>query len=76
MDNSVMVALFSLIGTLAGSLSGVMASNKLVTFRLEQLERKVDKYNNLVERMALVEKDVGAMRHVIDEMREERINEY
>ena len=72
MDASVMVALLSLAGTLAGSLFGVLAANRLVTYRLEQLERKVDRRNTLVERMALVEKDVANAFDMLSELREAR----
>ena len=72
MDTSVMVALLSLAGTLAGSLFGVLAANRLVTYRLEQLERKVDRHNTLVERMALVEKDVANAFDMLSELREAR----
>ena len=76
MDTATLVALLSLIGTLAGSLFGVLAANKLVMFRLEQLERKVDKHNNLIERMALVERDVKTVFSAIEELKEERADEY
>ena len=72
MDASVMVALLSLASPLAGSLFGVLAANRLVTYRLEQLERKVDRHNTLVERMALVEKDVANAFDMLSELREAR----
>ncbi|MGI6192517.1 MAG: hypothetical protein ACOYI3_03000 [Christensenellales bacterium] len=56
--DSVLVALLSLIGTAIGSVLGIFANNRLVVYRLEQLERKVEKHNNLVERVALLEKEV------------------
>lgn len=65
------MALLSMLGTLAGSVIGVMTANKLTTFRLEQLEKKVEKHNNLVERMALVEASTKSAHHRLDEMREE-----
>lgn len=58
MTDSVLVALLSLIGTAIGSVLGIFANNRLVVYRLEQLERKVEKHNNLVERVALLEKEV------------------
>ena len=54
----------------------MLAANKLVMFRLEQLERKVDKHNNLIERMALVERDVKTVFSAIEELKEERADEY
>ena len=42
----IVVAICSLIGTLVGSLAGIMTANKLTTYRIEQLEEKVKKHNN------------------------------
>ena len=50
MPEAVAVAALSLLGTLLGSLGGVIASSKLTNFRLEPLERKVQAHNNLIER--------------------------
>ena len=50
MTSAIIVALISLVGTLAGSLGGIMVSSKLTNYRIEQLEKRVDKHNNLVER--------------------------
>ena len=55
MATEIIIALLSLCGTCIGSLAGIMAANKLVMFRLEQLEKKVDKHNTLVERMGIAE---------------------
>ena len=54
MEPEVMVALLSAAGTVLGSLIGILASNRLTTYRLEQLEAKVNKHNNLIERMTLL----------------------
>ena len=50
MTEAVVVAAMSLLGTLLGSLAGVVTNSKLVNYRLEQLERKVQAHNNLIER--------------------------
>jgi hypothetical protein len=44
---TVIVGVLSLIGTALGSFGGL----KLMSYRIEQLEKKVDKHNNLAERM-------------------------
>lgn len=69
MSEAVIVALLSLAGTVIGSLLGILAANKLVTYRLEQLELKVNKHNNLVERMAVAEKRIETHGKEIDELR-------
>lgn len=55
MNSEVMVALLSLAGTLLGTFGGIVTSSKLSNYRIEQLEKKVQSHNNLVERMYAVE---------------------
>lgn len=55
-DNTVVVALLSLFGTLIGSFAGILTANKLTNYRLSQLEKKVDKHNHVIERMYELEK--------------------
>ena len=57
MSETVLVAILSLIGTLGGSLLGILAANKLTNYRIEQLEKKVQAHNNLVERTYHLEAD-------------------
>ena len=55
MSETVIVALLALIGTLGGSFLGIVASAKLTNYRIEQLEKKVEKHNNVVERFYVLE---------------------
>ncbi len=57
MSETVTVAIISLFGTLGGSLIGVLASNRLTVYRIEQLEKKVEAHNNLVERTYRLEEE-------------------
>lgn len=50
MSDAIIVALIGLAGSAIGSLIGVVASSKLMLYRIEQLEKKVEKYNNLKDR--------------------------
>lgn len=68
MEPEIVVALLSLVGTLGGSFVGVLASNKLINYRIQQLEKKVEKHNNLVERMVLVETEVKSAQHRLDSL--------
>jgi hypothetical protein len=61
MAPEVLVAVFSLCGTLIGSLAGIMTANKLMNYRIEQLEKKVDKHNSMIERMYNVEEKIAVM---------------
>ena len=51
MSESVVVALLSLLGTLSGAFGGVVVSNKLVNYRLTQVEKKVDQQTAMFERI-------------------------
>lgn len=55
MPDTILVALISLLGTAFGSVAGILAANRLVVYRIEQLESKVAKHNNLVERICRLE---------------------
>lgn len=55
MTDTIVVAVLSLLGTLAGSFWSNSRNQALIAYRLEQLEDKVNKHNNLVERMYKVE---------------------
>ena len=63
MAGTIIVAAISLAGTLIGSIAGILTANKLTNYRIEQLEKKVDKHNSLIERMYDMESRVD----VIDE---------
>lgn len=50
MSENITIALITLAGSGLGSLVGILASAKLTNYRIEQLEKKVDKHNTVVER--------------------------
>ncbi len=56
MSETVVVSLVALIGTLVGTFGGILTSTKLTNFRLEQLEKKVEKHNGVIERTFNLEK--------------------
>lgn len=62
---AIIVAVLACIGTASGSLYGIKKSTSLIEYRLKMLEKKVDKHNNLVERIYCLEK--------VDERRDEQI---
>lgn len=74
MQPEIIVALLSLLGTAFGSVLGVITSNRLTTYRIQQLEEKVNKHNNLIERMAIAEQGIRTAHQRIDELREETGN--
>ncbi len=70
MSDTVLVALLSLLGTLLGSLSGVVATGKLTSFRLQQLEDKVARHNSVVERTYALEGRMNEAEHDIRDLKQ------
>ena len=68
MNSEILVALFSFVGTLIGSFSGM----KLMSYRIEQLEKKVDKHNGFAERILLLEERFKEIERRISELEGER----
>ena len=73
MSETVLVALLSLLGTAIGSIAGIIASQRLTEFRLKQLEQKVEKHNQIVERTFKIEGAVTELQHDVNELKE-RLN--
>lgn len=71
----IIVAALSLVGTLGGSYFANKKSSALIAYRLEQLEKKVDKHNSVVERTyaleearAVIEEKINVANHRIDDL--------
>lgn len=69
MDSTVIVGLLSLLGTLVGTLGGILASNKLTVYRIERLEERVSKHNNLIERTYKLEGEMLEAQHDIKDIK-------
>ncbi|MEE1153839.1 MAG: hypothetical protein UH241_01650 [Acutalibacteraceae bacterium] len=57
MDN-ILVALIGLFGSGVGALVGIVVQSKLIKYRIEQLEKKVNEHNNLIHRVYQTEKQL------------------
>ena len=66
MEHDVLIALLSLAGTLTGTLGGILTSARLTNYRIEQLEKKVDRHNGFGERIPVLEDLVTAISHRMD----------
>ena len=66
MNPDIMIALMALIGTAIGTGGGILMSSKLTVYRIEELEKKMDKHNTLIERMYKLEERVCGLE---DEVR-------
>ena len=74
MSETIIVALISLLGTLGGTFGGIVVSNRLTNFRLEQLEKKVEKHNSVIERTYDLEEKQAVQNEKINEV-EKKIGE-
>ena len=80
-DSTIVVSMLGLAGSAVGSLCGVLINTKLSNYRIEQLEKKVDKHNNIIERVygleqneAVITQQIKVSDHRIDDL-EKLINE-
>ncbi|MBR4727233.1 MAG: hypothetical protein IK080_05025 [Clostridia bacterium] len=60
--------LFSFLGSAVGCIAGILAAQRLTNYRLQQLETKVNKHNNLVERMTVNELRVKTLEERFKEV--------
>lgn len=70
MSDTIIVALISGAFTLVGTILGVVASAKMTNYRIEQLEKKVEKHNNVVERTYQLEGNVKELEHEVRDLKE------
>lgn len=59
MDTTIIIALISGCCTLIGTFTGIATSSKMTAYRLEQLEKKVQAHNNLIERTYKLEEETA-----------------
>ena len=69
MSDTIIVGLLSLVGTLAGTFGGIITANKLTAYRIERLEEKVNKHNNIIERTYRLEGEVTEIQHDIKDLK-------
>ena len=64
MSDTVIVGLLSLAGTFIGSWGGL----RLMSYRIEQLEKKVDEHNQFARRMPVLEEQMKVANHRIEDL--------
>ena len=70
MKSESIIALLSFLGTLIGTLGGIIAGSKITSYRLEQLEKKVEEHNGFARRMPVIEEKVEVQNHRIKDLEE------
>lgn len=68
MNDVVIVGLLSLFGTVIGTFGGIVTSAKLTNYRIQQLEKKVEKHNNFAERIPVLEEKIKVEDHRITDL--------
>lgn len=69
MSERIIVALIGVLGTFAGSYFTNRKSMALIIYRLEQLEKKVNEHNNLVDRMYKAETNIEVMQEEVNNLK-------
>ena len=62
MDDTIIVAIISFAGTCLGSFAGI----NLIKYRIEQLKKKVEKHNSVMERTFILEEDIKYIKEDIN----------
>lgn len=68
-DTEILVSAISLVGTLGGSFGGILVSSKLTNYRIEQLEKKVEKHNNFGEKIPVIQEQITELRNDLNELK-------
>lgn len=64
----IIIGVLALIGTLGGSYISHRKSISIIAYRLEQLEKKVDKHNKFAERMPVLEEQMKVVNHRLEDL--------
>ena len=71
MVQAIIVAIIGFLGTAVGSVAGCLQAAKLTTYRLEQLEKKVELHNSVIERTYELEKKDALIEEKIEFIEED-----
>lgn len=71
MTEAILIAVLSLAGTLIGTFGGILTGTKLTNYRIERLEKQVEKHNSIVERTFILEGQVKELQHEVIDLKKE-----
>lgn len=79
MSDEIITALIGLGGSALGSIIGIICNTRLTTYRIKQLEKKVDKHNTVIDRtykvesrLDVIDEEIKVANHRINDLEEER----
>ena len=76
MNSTIIVALISFAGTLFGTAGGIIASGKLVEYRLSQIEKKVDIQNTITSKVPVIEEKIKTINRRISKIEHENATDF
>lgn len=68
MATEIIISLITLLGSALGTFGGIFVNSKLTAYRIEQLEKKQDKHNAVIERTYRLEEQMKVANHRIDDL--------
>lgn len=68
MTSEIIVAAIAFCGTLCGTFGGIVTANRLTNFRIEQLEKRVEQHNSVVERTYILEEKIKAANRRLENL--------
>jgi len=70
MTESILVAGIGIVGSGIGAFAGIVVNSKMTNYRLEQLEKKVEKHNNVIERITTAEEKIKVINYRLKDLEE------
>lgn len=65
MSDSIITALISIIPTIVVAVFSIVSNNQVIKVRIDELEKKVEKHNRLIDRMYKAEADIKLIQDEI-----------
>ena len=79
MSDEIITALIGLGGSALGSIIGIICNTRLTTYRIKQLEKKVDKHNTVIyrtykveSRLDVIDEEIKVANHRINDLEERK----
>ena len=70
MNSDIIISLVTLLGSAVGTFGGILLNTRLTNYRIEQLEKKVDKHNNFALRIPVIEEKIRSVQEKVLTMEE------
>lgn len=79
MSDEIITAIIGLVGSGIGSVIGIICNTRLTTYRIKQLEKKVDKHNTVIDRtykvesrLDVIDEEIKVANHRINDLEERK----